>query len=1117
MPQFVLLVLLAALGLSPAAYATPQDCLDPDQVIRLEGQIEVNNWTTNYGCTSVQGKLFIQDASASAVTDLTPLSTLTNIDNTLLLGSGIGLSALTSLSGLENITSVGRLNIVKMPLLSDISALSNLSTLSCSLSVSTGCESALFIQDAPQLTDISALSNIKTATPEINSLVLENVGVTTGNLSQLLNLPQGVVRVTLSNLSQITSATHGAELNYLAAKTGVLQLEALPNVTAVPIAPALVTLTIDNTPVADFTTLNSASSLGNLNIQKTPTISDTDFGFIASLPTAAGLSLNLANMSGLVNLSGLNGVTSLRRLTLTDNPSLVNLSGLSTLTTIIDFLSITGNSALVSLDGLDGLRDTTSNNSFAGKVEIGQNPTLNNVRALRGIADAAKLFVYSNTSLNECDVFHPIVVPPAETYFSGNGSSCNGFANTSDIPYTPPTLTIAPGALDFASVNVGSSQTNTLTLTAAGSPSTQVVLGNLQIIDTNAWFSIDSSPQTTCALGDVLNSGENCVVSITVNPQAAGPDQADLRVPYVPSYPIGGLLAPSHAALTVVGNGQASANLAPNTTLNFGSETIGSASTPQTVTVSNSGTAALTISSISDDDPADFPITDNCGGTVAIGATCDITVTFTPTRRGAVSGTLTLSSSATQPTQRLVLTGTGTAPPALVINPSSFTFGATATGTLMTQSATITNNGDDDLVVGQSTFSNQDFSFNTDSCSGQTLAANQSCNVIVAFAPSSVASVSGSLSIASNDPSAPTVASLSGTGEAPAALVVTPANLDFGEVALGSTKNLTLTLSNNGGGTTDIAISSVIPLTTDYSLPADNCSGQSLAGGASCTVTVRFSPNASGPDNTDLTISHSLSASSPTTVGLIGTGGTPVAYITPSSIDFGDVAVNTLSSATVVTVGDSSASNLVIARIESDDPEFRIFEDTCSGQTVNGGNQCTFKVATLPTALGGISGTISVVSDSASSPDRVSLLVNSVSAAAVQVSSPVLTFSDVSVGTNAAQTVSISNAGGFDLILGQLVLTGASAFTATSDSCSGQTIATGQSCSVSIEYSRASNAESAGELSIPSNSAQSPNRVLLRAPQVIATPVPALSGTLLLLLSFIVVVLGGATMRRGQR
>ena len=78
-------------------------------------------------------------------------------------------------------------------------------------------------------------------------------------------------------------------------------------------------------------------------------------------------------------------------------------------------------------------------------------------------------------------------------------------------------------------------------------------------------------------------------------------------------------------------------------------------------------------------------------------------------------------------------------------------------------------------------------------------------------------------------------------------------------------------------------------------------------------------------------------------------------------------------------------------------------------------------------------------------------------------------------------------------------------------------IATGQSCSVSIEYSRASNAESAGELSIPSNSAQSPNRVLLRAPQVIATPVPALSGTLLLLLSFIVVVLGGATMRRGQR
>jgi hypothetical protein len=104
------------------------------------------------------------------------------------------------------------------------------------------------------------------------------------------------------------------------------------------------------------------------------------------------------------------------------------------------------------------------------------------------------------------------------------------------------------------------------------------------------------------------------------------------------------------------------------TSLTFGSVVVGSTSAAQTVTITNTGTAAAAISGISAGAP--FAQTNTCGGSVAAGGSCTASVTFKPTSNGSASASLTVSSNATDPTLTVALSGTGTggAPTNLALN-----------------------------------------------------------------------------------------------------------------------------------------------------------------------------------------------------------------------------------------------------------------------------------------------------------------------------------------------------------------------------------------------------------------------------------------------------------------
>lgn len=112
-------------------------------------------------------------------------------------------------------------------------------------------------------------------------------------------------------------------------------------------------------------------------------------------------------------------------------------------------------------------------------------------------------------------------------------------------------------------------------------------------------------------------------------------------------------------------------------TLTFASQTVGTQSTAQTVTLQNPGGSALTVSSIQSS--GDFAQTNNCPASLAPLSSCAISVTFTPTVIGARPATLTVSDNAANGPQTLALSGIGTAP--------DFAFG---TGGSNTSSATVT-------------------------------------------------------------------------------------------------------------------------------------------------------------------------------------------------------------------------------------------------------------------------------------------------------------------------------------------------------------------------------------------------------------------------------------------
>jgi hypothetical protein len=256
----------------------------------------------------------------------------------------------------------------------------------------------------------------------------------------------------------------------------------------------------------------------------------------------------------------------------------------------------------------------------------------------------------------------------------------------------------------------------------------------------------------------------------------------------------------------LTGNGGTPAASLSAASLTFSNQVVSTPSAAQTVKLTNNGTIALGITSITvgGANGGDFAESDNCGKSVAAGANCTISVTFTPGANGSRTASITLTDNAGAP-QSIMLTGTGVAA-APTMSGSSLSFTTQLVGVSSpAQTVTLTNNGKSSLNITSIavTGANSGDFAQTNTC-GTSVAAGANCTISVTFTPGGSGPRAASITITDNAAGSPHSVSLSGNGMAISLSLATNGS-NTQTVKAGQTATYSLQLSVTGGTATDQA------------------------------------------------------------------------------------------------------------------------------------------------------------------------------------------------------------------------------------------------------------------------------------------------------------------------
>jgi hypothetical protein len=424
--------------------------------------------------------------------------------------------------------------------------------------------------------------------------------------------------------------------------------------------------------------------------------------------------------------------------------------------------------------------------------------------------------------------------------------------------------------------------------------------------------------------------------------------------------------------IDIVG-GFATVALTPST-LNVGSVLVGSTSPPsKPITLTNTGSAPLTISAGDITTSGDFSETDTTcqGQTLAPNASCTMTVTITPSIPGTISGAVTIKDNGAASPQVVGLTGTGLL--SVSVSPASWNFGSVPVGTTSaSKTLTITNNTN--ATLSYAFVPSTDYSAigsGTTPCTG-SLAAKKKCTVSVAFTPSGNGVENGSLAV-SGGTFATVLAGLSGTGTGGAASPFTfsPPSTSFSNTLVGASSSKTVTVTNSSGSPvniTNFAASSDFGVIGNGSNPC----GGSLGPGAQCTVSASFNPSVPGLLSGEITFMYG--ASSTQVYDLTGTAVLPVTT-TPASLTFVQNVGGSTSKSLTVNNNQSVVLNFTGATPFTASGQFSVAPGgtTPCGSSVAAHHKCTLTVTFTPNKTGTIPGAVTITHDANGSPQPIKL------------------------------------------------------------------------------------------------------------------------------------------------
>jgi len=260
----------------------------------------------------------------------------------------------------------------------------------------------------------------------------------------------------------------------------------------------------------------------------------------------------------------------------------------------------------------------------------------------------------------------------------------------------------------------------------------------------------------------VLNPGNSgaCGFGVTFTPTATGTRTGTLSI-----YSTGGT-----QYVSLVGTGVAGTlgvTITP-ASLGFAKQAIKSVSPYQSVTITNTGTATLDLTSLTltGANSGEFVLmNEDCQSTIAPGANCFVEIGFQPKLRGARTASLTIVDNAPNSPQVVPLGGTGTANS---LSASLLSFGGVPVGSSSSQTLTLTNVGSSATTINHVGVVGSDrSSFSESSTCPLNLAARASCTFTVTFAPQATGWKKASLTFVSNGSgkTETTAVPLSGTGK----------------------------------------------------------------------------------------------------------------------------------------------------------------------------------------------------------------------------------------------------------------------------------------------------------------------------------------------------------------
>jgi hypothetical protein len=303
------------------------------------------------------------------------------------------------------------------------------------------------------------------------------------------------------------------------------------------------------------------------------------------------------------------------------------------------------------------------------------------------------------------------------------------------------------------------------------------------------------------------------------------------------------------------------------TSLNYGSQKVGTKSKPQNVTVLNDGGSALNITRINvgGSDPNDFSQSNNCPAGLTVGSSCNVAVVFQPQAGGPRAATLNISYQGFASPQVVALSGTG-AVSTVTLLPAIMKFPLQLVGTTSSpQTATLTNTGT--VAVNISNIATTGAFTQTNNCPS-SLPIGSDCLIQVEFNPVNKGLATGSLSVTDDAEGSPQKVALSGSGTV---VKISPLDINFGNQTV-DTHSPPVPVNVKNVGKSSITIDQITIKGAD---PGDfsqtnNC-GHTLPGGGSCTIQVVFTPQAKGKRSAVLEVIDN-GGGSPQKVSLIGTG-----------------------------------------------------------------------------------------------------------------------------------------------------------------------------------------------------------------------------------------------------